>query len=214
MNNHKILAFAVLMIHAIALHAQTERGKLWIAGSSQFGLNQGGYKVKIDGDESGKYSHFELVFQPKVGYTIINNLPIGIYLNFENSGYTEKESDFKSRLNSYIGGPFVRYYFADLVGLKPYAEALFGFGFANSKYQVMSDEWSENKRRLINFSMGAGFTYFFNDHIGIDLLLGYNYENSRDKNGYNEAGEETEVITIFNEFIMQMGIVAMIKCKR
>jgi hypothetical protein len=214
MKHLKILAFAVLMINAITLNAQTEKGKLWIAGSSQLGLSQGGYKIKIDGDETRNYSQFGLVFQPKIGYTVINNLPIGIFLNFENSGFENKEEDFKSRSHSTSGGPFIRYYFADLMGLKPYAEALFGFGFANSKYQVMSDEWSENKRRLLNFSMGAGFTYFFNDHIGIDLLLGYNYENYLDKNGYNEAGEETEVITIFNEFIMQMGVVAMIKCKK
>jgi opacity protein-like surface antigen len=214
MKTLKFLVLVLMLIFSLSLQAQTEKGKLWIAGSSQLGLSQGGYKTKIDGDETSNYSQFGLVFQPKIGYTVIKNLPLGVFFNIENSGFQDKEGDYKSRSLSTSGGPFIRYYFADLMGLKPYAEALFGFGFVNSKYQIMGDDWNENRVRLINFSLGAGLTYFINDHIGIDLLLGYNYKNFFDKDEYNDEGEEVERITNMNEFIMQMGMVAMIKCKK
>lgn len=211
-----VVALVVSIFITLSVKAQTEKGKLFVAGSSQFGLSQGSNKVVYEGDmeEDSKSTFFMLDFQPKIGYTVINNLPIGLWGNFGYSSSKNKDNDYKYLSNSISGGPFIRYYFADLIGLKPYAEGLIGLGLSAYGYKYEDEKWDPNQMFMFTFQLGAGLTYFFNDHLGVDLFLGYSYDNYVDKDYYEGDDSESKVNFISNQFVMQAGIVAMLKCKR
>lgn len=217
MKNLIILTLALLLINAFTLEAQTEKGKMWIAGSSQLGLNQGGSKTKADGDveDNSKFSYFELNFMPKIGFTVINNMPIGLFIYSDYYATKYKESENKYRTIEFAIGPFIRYYFTDLVGLKPYAEAMIGWGFYKDASKSSSaDEWSKYKEGYFTYRIGGGATYYFNDFVGFDLFLGFNHESWTYKSDDSGGEEPEKTHYIYNAFMMQMGMVVMIKCRR
>jgi len=217
MKTLKLLTLVLLIVTGTNLRAQTEKGKLWIAGSSQLELKQGGHKTNYDGDvdESSKYSYFDLNLTPKIGYTVIDNMPLGLFIYTDFYGKKFKESEDKNRTTEFAIGPFIRYYFADMLGLKPYAEALFGFGFSNDKTKYSNeDDWNKYKEGYFTFRFGCGATYFFNDFIGADLFLGFNHENWSYKSEEPDRSVADKTNYSYNEFLMQMGLVVMIKCRR
>ncbi len=208
------LFFLVLALVWIGttIQAQTEKNKLFVAGNFRIELNNGGVNYKYDDGES-KYGYIDFDFQPKVGYTVIDNLPVGLFMDVDRYIQKDKSDDDKYRENSFAVGPFARYYFTDIVGLKPYAEALVGFGCWSNAYKSGSGgDWEGDYREsYLTFKVGGGLTYFFNDWVGADLFLGFNHEAWTDKTDDNgeESRSDWDYKTIYNEFIMQVGIVVM-----
>lgn len=218
MKKNYILAVILLITVSIGVNAQTEKGKLFIAGSSQLGVNTGGehYKYGSDIPDDSKYSYRELTFKPKIAYTFIKNMPIGIFIYMDNYMDKNKSDNDKYRENSLAAGPFIRYYFADLVGLMPYAEAEIGYGSYRDAFKSgTDDDWTvQDKEAYFTFQIGGGLTYFFNDHIGIDMFLGYHHYSYTWDADDGARANENKNHDIYNEFTMQMGVVAMIKCHK
>ena len=204
----------VLMASAMSLNAQTEKNKLWVAGGFRIELNQGGVNYKSQDDES-KYSYMDLDFQPKIGYTVIDNMPIGIFMDCGVYREKAKDDDDKYMERSFSFGPFIRYYFADIVGLKPYGEALAGFCFDRGGYKTEDrDEWDlYYKQGFFTFRVGGGLTYYFNDFVGADLFLGFNHYAYTDKNDDEDNRSDWDYKDVYNEFLMQIGVVVMIPLK-
>ena len=215
----KIFRISVTILMAVigfSIHAQTEKGKLWLAGSTQLGLNQGGLKIDYAGlDETARYSIFDYSFQPKIAFTFIANMPVGVYFDISHSGMKDRDGGQSSRNSNYAGGPFIRYYYADLLGLKPYFEGSFGCGLGTQKFRPTDqDDWNKFDQVIFKLRLGTGATYYFNDHIGVDLFLGYNYERWISKHGYSQDDSDIKITRTYNKFVMQLGIVAMIKCRK
>jgi hypothetical protein len=207
-----ILTMILLMAAGLNLRAQTEKNKLFIAGSSSLDLRAGGENDKY-GDTEYKYSNLDFEFTPKVGYTVINNMPIGLFIDSYRKFQKDKDDDDKYKEAELLVGPFIRYYFADLVGLKPYAETSVGFGIYRAGSKAGSDdEWDiYDKETAFNFRIGGGLTYFFNDFIGIDMFMGFNHEGWIQKNESEGERSDDNPKYIYNEFLMQMGVVVMLK---
>ena len=210
-----ILTMILFVASGMTMRAQTERNKLFIAGASSLNLLAGGENDKF-GDNEYKYSEIEIEFTPKIGYTVIDNMPIGLFIDTYREFYKNKDNENKARESQLLIGPFIRYYFADLVGLMPYAEASIGFG----TYRIASkagtdDEWDiYDKEIAYNFRIGGGLTYFFNDYIGVDMFMGFNHESWIQKDESDGDRDNDNSKYIYNEFLMQMGIVCMLKCKK
>lgn len=204
------LLLVLLFMSSIAF-AQVEKGKWFVAGYSNFGLEIGKNKSKYDGTTTENYKYSDFYFFPEAGYFVIDKLVTGLFLEFDR--YTEKyddgDKDFDTKI---IIGPFVRYYIMEYKKLWPYAEGRVGFGSAKYTNNYDSDyipKWSYFTTKL-----GAGATYFVTNHVGIDLFMGYDYDVWTDKtdysNGSKQMTSEDEGTDKYGSFEMNIGVVVTI----
>jgi hypothetical protein len=212
MKTKALFITAISLLAWIQLSAQVEKNKLFVAGNFRIELNQGGENYKYqDGDN--KYSYFDFDVQPKVGYTVIDRMPVGLFMDYDMYRLKVKDDNDKYLERSFVLGPFIRYYFADIVGLMPYGEALAGIGSYRTAYKTEGeDEWNfDIKEGYFTFRVGGGLTYFFNDWVGADLFLGFNHYAYTDRNDEEESdrSDDWDYKDVYNEFMMQVGIIVM-----
>jgi hypothetical protein len=210
----KVLVFSMILFLAsgINVKAQTDKGRFFMAGSYRLGLNFGVEKQKsgstvVTGTEN---SYFNFDYMNRLGYTVIDNLVTGLVidLQFYNNKYKDDSYFYKS--TTFIIGPFVRYYIPITGSLKPYAEGQVGFGLDNSKYRYnTTDSWTKTNESVFTYQLGAGVTYFFNDYVGADLFLGYLHDSYKLKDT-STPERSSDSKYIYNEFIMQLGLVVLI----
>lgn len=196
----------VFAFGAILLTAQTEQGKCFLQGSSNLGLDFGKNKYKHGGTTYGNYKYFEFEFTPMAGYTIIDNLPVGLFMDVDLYKKTDIEDDDFSSTNSFSFGPFARYYFLDLDGFKPFAEAGIGIGTYSHKYDWGDGEEKDNAFAF-EFWAGVGGTYFFTDSFGLDAMIGYEKESYKYK---AEDDEEEGSTDMYGYIFFNVGIVVML----
>jgi hypothetical protein len=122
------------------VNAQTDKGRILLGASSDFGLSFTGYdfihfgysssKFKPDGssyveDNSSKRTSMSLL--PKFGYFVADNLALGLDFTFGLSKYNGSNSNTKSISRLLSTGPFVRYYIPTSKVL-PFVEVNSSFG--------------------------------------------------------------------------------------
>jgi hypothetical protein len=189
----------------------TVKGKYLVAGSNRLELNIGSENQKYGSSES-KTSYFDFDFQPRVGYFVIDNLAAGLFMDLDI--YSDKAKDdgmLSDKGTTFIIGPFARYYIPVSDKLVPFAEAQVGFGIDNYKYRYYSsDEWSKTNEGVFTFRLGGGATYFFNDIVGADLFLGFLHDSYKYKDNGTGGERASDSKYIYNEFIMQLGIVCIL----
>jgi opacity protein-like surface antigen len=198
-----ILFFGLSMFTA----AQVEQGKWFLSGSSDLTFYTGSERYKYGDDDSEKSMNlYELNFMPRVGYDVIDNLPVG--LNFDLELYGEKDADDGDKYTETFMsiGPFARYYFLEKDNFMPFVDASIGFGTDRWKYE--GDEEPEKLSYMV-YAIGAGASYFFADHVALDLFLGYEHEVY----SYKEEGEDGEEVKdkyIYGQFVTYLGLIVMI----
>jgi hypothetical protein len=199
-----------------SIFAQLEKGKIFIEGTSNLGLNFGAESQKVNGDKTdGKgYKYYNFDLQPRAGYLFNDNLVGGGYLDME--FYGDKDNDDvpfgqTTKGATFILGPFARYYFHVCDKLLPYAEAQVGFGIDNYKEKYNDGgDWSKYNETVFSYRLGGGATLFFNKTIGADLFLGYSHEAYRHKDSSSPERSSDNTKTIYNEFVMQLGLVIVL----
>ena len=140
--------------------AQTGEGN-WLAGGSASFISQ---------KETGQSQSSTLfTFAPNAGYFFADNLAIGAAIQFQStSGYS-----------SFIGAPFVRYYFLPLGdNAKLFGQGSFGFGSASSGSQ---------SRSSTAWSISAGPAFFLNQNIAIETAFNYGQTKVKDFQGSYSA---------------------------
>jgi opacity protein-like surface antigen len=206
----KTLIFSMILLLAsgITLKAQTEKGRFFIAGSNSLELNLGVEKHTADGT---KFSYYDFDLLPRVGYTFINNLAAGLFMDIDFYGNKSKETDgYSDNGVTFIIGPFVRYYIHVCDKFIPYAEAQVGFGIDNYKYRYSSTaDFSKTDESVFSYRLGGGATYFFNKNVGLDLFLGYAHDSYKLKDTGSPA-RSSDSKYVYGEFLMQLGVVVML----
>lgn len=175
----KLLSTAILTLCISAsIFAQVEKGNWFLGGSGNLEFMASKEKIKSGGTttDGGKYTNFN--FRHQVGYFIIDKLPVGLSFDFNYDKQKNTDPDSEYKWTSFIVGPFVRYYIADLEGFMPYAEVSMGIGSGNNKYTYNGDS-NDDKYGMFAYRLGAGATYFVTENVGIDLFIGY--ANSQEK---------------------------------
>jgi hypothetical protein len=192
---------------------QTEKGKLFLDGSSSLQMNIGSSKSKTDGEveEGSGYNYFDFNFLPKAGYFFIPNMVGGLFMDIEfYSNKSKNESSYQSKGTTFIIGPFARYYVPLTDQFVPFAEVQIGGGIDNSKYNFPpSDDWSKSKETVFTYRLGGGGTYFFNEIVGCDLFLGYQHDAYNYKDS-GDNGESSDSKSIYNQFTVQLGIIVVL----
>ncbi len=195
----------VLAFSTVVTFAQTEQGKWFLQGSSNLNFQIGKEKYKQSGDSHVTENYFTFNFTPMAGYTVIDNLPVGLFIDFTNSKYTDPDDkDDFYRSTEFTIGPFVRYYIVDLNGFKPLVEAAVGIGTHSDAYGPEDDD--KESGGLFEYWLGVGGTYFLNDHVGFDLGIGYGSESYK----YKAEGEIDEFKDIYSGIYFNLGVVVML----
>lgn len=169
----KGLSLALLLIlSSIFVFGQLEKGNIFIQGSGSLGFTTEKYFNVAGGiaTEFSKSTRFKLT--PKAGYFIIENLPLGLFMDFNFYKTKETSSDNEYNDNAVTIGPFVRYYLLSQEKLKPVVEAFAGIGNSKSKAKY-STYTSEYKYGIFKMGFGAGASYFITNNAAFDLLVGY-----------------------------------------
>lgn len=196
----------VFAFSTIATLAQTEKGKWFLQGSSNLYLEAGKEKYKQDGDSQVSDKYFTFSFHPMAGYTIIDNLPIGLYMDVDFSKYTDpddKDDFYKS--TEFAIGPFVRYYILDLDGFKPLVEAAVGIGSHSDAWGPDDDD--KDNGCMFEYWLGIGGTYFLNNNVGIDLGIGYGSDSYKYK---GEGDGDEDYRYVYGGIYFNLGVVVML----
>lgn len=154
---------AILAAFTNVSFSQTEKGKIFVAGSSNLSFTSQKAKWKNDGETIGDdESITQFNIKPSVGYFIANNFAIALSFSYER----KKEEDNMDR--TFLVGPMVRYYFMQS-NIKPYVQGDLMFG----SYKNEVEESMDFKGSVFGWDLGGGVAFFMNDYVSIDLGLGY-----------------------------------------
>ncbi|MDY3548608.1 outer membrane beta-barrel protein [Riemerella anatipestifer] len=146
-----------------AMNAQTEKGSWVVEGKTNLGFNNVSTKVKYDGKsyDDGKVSTFNI--SPSVGYFVMDNLALGLELNF----LSAKSGDETNSTFSLL--PNATYYFSTGSQFRPYLGAGVGYASTTSKYNNLSSTVDG-----LAWGVKGGGVYMLNKTAGINIGLGYN----------------------------------------
>jgi len=202
--------FLILLFSSSCLFAQFEKGKYFIAGYSNLGIDIGKNKEKYNGTTTENYKYSQFFINPEAGYFVADNLMVGLFMDFDFEHYSYDDGDSKENYSKFIIGPDVRYYFLKLDKFNPYAAARFGFGVDKYKAKYSSGSDDESKRTYFTTRVGAGATYFVIDQLGLDLFAGYDYDKWTTK--VTDTGSKKSTLSekssdIFGSVEVNLGLV-------
>jgi len=195
---------ALLLFPATLFGQVTSQGN-FIIGSS-IGLATSSSEITLE-DETGDAegdgpSSTQISFSPSVGYFPLENVVVGIRMDYSFSEVKEPDEN-RNEDSDLLFGPFSRYYFPVGEDMAFLFEAGFGFGNSNDQKEIAGSFQSINTN-IFSLSVGPGFTIISNESIGIEALFKYNY--SRSDFDTEIAGVRRETKTITNRFDISIGI--------
>ncbi|WP_315162937.1 outer membrane beta-barrel protein [Capnocytophaga leadbetteri] len=167
----KKLFLLAAVAFASASYAQTEKGN-WFAGSD-LGLSYTSETTtpKYDGTKGSETTVSTLKFTPNVNYFVIDNLAVGLGLEYTNSK-VKGASDSESTLAIV---PNATYFFPLSANLAPFIGAKVG-------YAMESDGSADNKKNNgLVFGGKAGIAYFVNQGAAITGYVGYDNYSLKNK---------------------------------
>ena len=187
----------LFLVGAVALftaaNAQTEKGSWMVSGKSEISFNNVNTKVKYDGTEVDSDETSSFTFSPSASYFVINNLAVGLGLNYMHN----KNGDVKS--NTFVAMPQATYFLATAGNVKPYVEAAVGYASNNT-----SDDESEIKADGLAYGAGVGVAYFVNPSVAFSLGLNYSGANLT-------FSEDSDFKTNINTLGVGVGISVFLK---
>lgn len=155
MKTFKLLALFALLGTCFQMQAQTQQGSIMIGGN-----------VGFANSKYGDFSQTLIAINPLVGYFVIDKLALGssITLNIFSGDGLEG--------TRFGAGPFARYYFTDGSNIRPFAQG----GIQWSSFKPKEGD----SQSTFGFDAGIGASFFLNDHVAIDGIIGFN--SSKDEN--------------------------------
>jgi len=111
------------------------------------------------------------IFNPGFDYFIIDNLSIGIKVNYQNISYGISDN------SSWGIGPSARYYF-DVQHIKPFLGI--GYSFTQQNAAI-----PKNKIKQNNLILSLGADYFLTSNVALETLVSYSFENIKLPQSYN-----------------------------
>ncbi len=189
----------------LALSGQaTEKGNFLVG--SQIGISAAQSNVTNSaqtGESTEESPRSALIsFSPAVGYFLINDLTVGIRMDYT---INQVKEPGRNRIedSDLLFGPFGRYYYPVFKDMSLVFEL--GFGFGNSSdIQDVNGQQQRIHSNIFAAGLGPGITVFSEKAIGIEAMLKYKYARSN----FNTriGGVEQDVLTRTNQIDMFVGI--------
>lgn len=181
MKKIQLLPLLFAMITVAALQAQTTKGTValglhnfapvGVSSTNALGLSILTTKIKVGDEElDEKLKTTAFGFSGSAHYFIIDNLSAGLNLSFQSlSSEIDGVDGSKDTETTLLAGPELRYYIPAGEKMKVFVNA--GAGFGTYKEKRGDDE--SDPTNLTRFGGAAGLAFFPNQHVSIDLGLGY-----------------------------------------
>ncbi len=182
----------------------TDKGNFLVG--SQIGLSAAQSNVKNSaqtGEATEESPRSVLIsFSPAVGYFLINDLALGIRMDYT---INQVKEPGRNRIedSDLLFGPFGRYYYPVFKDMSLLFEL--GFGFGNSSdIQDVNGQQQRIKTNIFAAGFGPGITVFSEKAIGIEAMLKYKYARSN----FNTriGGVEQDVLTRTNQIDLFVGV--------
>lgn len=109
------------------------------------------------GGFSAGSSYVNVSFAPMVGYRITDRWAAGVRITYQYLKY------YDVRYNNYGGGPFAQYSFTENF-----------FGYTEYEYLKLTSPDLEASLDYDSWFLGIGYTEYFNDHAGFQVMALYN----------------------------------------
>ncbi|MDX2135704.1 MAG: hypothetical protein SFV52_13000 [Saprospiraceae bacterium] len=169
---------------------------------SAVGFATANSKVTTNDVEEEGLTAQQLNIAPAIGYFVIDNLALGLGVDWTLNNVTEPNDDETDDSNV-LFGPFIRYYFPLGENVAAFGVANFGFGNSSNTAVVggISEEINTN---LFAFGVGPGLTVYTKGGFGIEAIFKYNYAQSEFDTEINQIKASTETRT--NQFAISLGM--------
>ncbi len=201
---HFALVMAFLLPCSFVFAQLTSGGNFVMASS--FGLSTASSDITIEdglGDADGERpSSAQFSISPKLGYFVMDNLAVGIGLDYTFSEVKEPNKD-RTKDSDLLFGPFGRMYLPLSDDVAVFLEGNFGFG-NSSDIMDFNGETQNISTNIFAIGVGPGLTVFSNDAIGVSAIFKYNY--ARSDFDTEIAGIKRQTITKTNQFDFSVGV--------
>lgn len=149
MKINQLVLTLCLFVVAVAAQAQPTKGSILIGGDAGF-----------QAMSQGEYNATNITLSPLAGFFVTDRVAVGGQVTMQFFGGDAE--------GSIIGlGPAVRYYF------NGDGSARF-FGQGNFNWLNFDPGGDFDSDSGIGFGAGVGLDYFFNEHVALEAILGYN----------------------------------------
>ncbi len=167
----KILLLTINAFISLTAAAQLETGGFYINASGDFSYSSVDVKIissSLPDMEVGNQKNVNIA--PQFGFFLYDNLVGGIGVQLENVRTTD-ENDNVFKTNSFLIGPFIRYYL-DGDDFRPYIEATGGRGQTKSSFETSTFS-DDDTDKLSGFNVTFGGAYFVRESVSIDFGILY-----------------------------------------
>jgi hypothetical protein len=242
--------FLLMLLSTTILYAQFAKGdKMAGASVASAFLNSGKSDQTVTdiGSVTAKVTSFGLNISPELGWFISNKTAVGAVININpsgektsyqgNSGNTFQQNK-TNNFNIGIGG-FVRHYLSNDGTFIPFGQFGLNAGISNVTVEKFfyggsgagAYKETENGKSsggfFANSTFRLGLTKMLNEHTGLDIFLGYNFNYSKNtfkntklrddgNDGSIETRSENETLTKFTNHgvILGLGLQIFLKGKK
>ncbi|PKB42935.1 outer membrane protein with beta-barrel domain [Cellulophaga sp. RHA19] len=181
----KLLLITFLAIYGTSVAQENEIKRVipkdtWSIGG---GLNIGSSRTEnfqVNQDDNTYSKGFSFGFTPKIGYTIANDLTVGLGIGMDyaksEENYNDEESTNKSL--GYIINPFIRKNFGAGKNLSLFLQAEGRYSLYERK-DSNSDSYEDPQKKIF-IGLRPGLNYFLSNKIALEATigsLGYNYSS-------------------------------------
>lgn len=165
------IALLLFTLFTITTFSQTEKRKFLIGGTTNFGSS-----YLTEGDKGFTTTTSNFTFSSNAGYTIMEDLFVGLNVQFLSSDYKIKFLNAESNTTQITFSPFMKYYFLK-DKFRPFA--LIRYGFGTSKYNdIDSSGEFESNSDLTKLNLGGGISYFFTNYFSLEFEAFYQKDTS------------------------------------
>lgn len=200
----KLVFFSIVFLLGCVLssNAQYTKGRFLAGASTALSFNECDPSIASlafsttkfksdDGDSDDKIKETQIGFIPRVGYTVIDNLAVGLDIHL--SMYNEKETyvseegttEYNYKSSLFAVGPFARYYFP-MNKVNPFVELSAAFGGFSSKYE----ENDAHKTGVTSIKGGAGIAIPIGNMVNFDIMAAYSSSTLKDKEDNEDNARE------------------------
>ncbi|PRY99741.1 outer membrane beta-barrel protein [Marinilabilia salmonicolor] len=188
--------------------AATSMGKIMISGSSELSYSSLLNERKISYYDffrdtesiSEEYDQSGFNFKSSVAYFIYDGLAVGISIDYETLKYDYEDSEEKE--SSFMIGPSLVYYFGSS-NIKPYIFGEYMFGTSKTE-QKEGSTTNDFKLDMNGWAMGAGIAFFMNEHLSLDLGMGYSRISAKPES--DNINPDIGIEMIAKGFVLDGGI--------
>lgn len=145
-----------------------EKGTISLNGNISFTSNY---------EEGDGLNSTIFIFNPRFDYFIIDNLSLGLMLNYQNISFGPSDN------SSWGIGPSARYYF-DVQVVKPFL----GIGYSFAQQNLSNDDNIKQNNIILNL----GADYFLTNDVALETIISYTFMNYKYPQSYNTFYSDLE----------------------